>query len=117
MLFHTINIHGKEYKCALNMRALVEAEKRLGENPLDMLMSVTQNALPSFEKLMVLFHESLTKYNHGITMDEVYDIYDEYVEDGRTFADFMAELIEIMKTSGLIGEEKKGKGKIKSEKN
>lgn len=118
MLFHIITIGDTEYKCSLTMKSLVAAEKRLGENPLNMLMGVTGNELPSFEKLMILFHESLQKYQHGLSMDDVYDIYDEYTQSGKTFADFMLDVVEIFKTSGLIKEEKKGKkGKVNSEKN
>jgi hypothetical protein len=84
-------------------------------------MSISGNELPSFEKLMILFHESLQKYQHNITMDDAYDLYDEYVAGGKTFADFMLEIVSIFKTSGVINEEKEKKsgkkGKVNSEKN
>lgn len=119
MLYHVIKIGEREYKCALNMKSLVSAEKRLGENPLNMLMRISGDELPSFESLMILFHESLQKFEHGITMDDTYNIYDEYTAEGNTFADFMLAIVEIFKTSGLIKEEKKTskKGKVNSAKN
>lgn len=118
MLFHIIKIGDKEYKCSLTMKSLVAAEKRIGENPLNMLMAVSDGGLPSFEKMMILFHESLQKYQHSITMDEAYDLYDSYVADGNSFAEFMAELINIFKASGIIQEDKKSKkGKVNNEKN
>ena len=118
MLFHMIKIGENDYKCTLTMKSLVAAEKRIGENPLNMLMTLEGNQLPSFEKLMILFHESLQKYQHSITMDEAYDLYDAYISDGNGFADFMTEIINVFKASGIIQEDKKTKkGKVNNEKN
>ena len=52
-------------------------------------------------------------------MEDVYDIYDSFIEDGNTFVDFIPVIMDIYKTSGLIKEQKKAdkKGKTSTEKN
>ena len=47
-------------------------------------------------------------------MDEVYDIYDSYIEEGNTYVDFIAVILDIFKTSGIIKEEKKTTTKRKN---
>lgn len=107
MLYYNFKIGDNEYKCKLTTKDLVEVERRLKKNPLTVFMSITNNELPKMEDMLTIFHASLQSYNHGISMEEVYDIYDDYVDSGKTFVDFIPEIMEIYKVSGLIKEDKK----------
>lgn len=40
-------------------------------------------------------------------MDDVYDIFDKYIEDGKTIVDFINEIVEIFNVSGLLPKDKK----------
>lgn len=120
MMYTIFTVGDKEYKCKLNTKSLISLEKRLGQNPLNVFMSVSENSLPKLEDMLTIFHESLQALQHGITMDEVYDIYDSYIECGNTFVDFIPVIMDIYKTSGLIKDDKKStskKGKASVEKN
>ena len=105
MLFYEFTVGTKEYKCRLNTRGLIELEKKLGCNPLNIFMSVGDNVLPRLEELIYVLHYSLQPYNHGISLDDTYEIYDHYIEEGKTFMDFIQVIMEIYKVSGLIKEE------------
>ena len=109
MLFHIIKIGDTEYKCKINTNGLVSLERRLKGNPLSIFMTVGDEnfTLPKIEDLLIIFHESLTTYQHGISMDDVYDIFDKYIEDGKTIVDFINEIVEIFNVSGLLPKEKK----------
>jgi len=99
-MFHTITIGGKEYECRLTTKNLLKAEERLGTNPLTLFMTInTTGELPSMKSLLVLFHESLPS---NIKFDEACDLYDKYLEEGHSFVDFINDIVEIMKASGLI---------------
>jgi len=111
MLFTTLKVADTEYKLRLNVRALINLEKRLGKNPLDIFMKVKDSELPKLEDMMIVFHESLQAYQHGKTLDDAYDIYDKYIEDGGTYTDFIPVVMDIYKVSGLFKEEKTAKGK------
>lgn len=119
MLYTNFVVGDKEYKCKLNTKSLVNLEKRLGMNPLNIFMSLGENNLPKLEDMLIILHESLQSLEHGISMDDVYDIYDSYIECGNTFVDFIPVIMDIYKTSGLIKEDKKStkKGKTSTEKN
>ena len=106
MLYYTFSVGAKEYKARLSARAVVDLEKKLGTNPLNIFMEIAQKGqLPSVEVLITMLHASLQQFNHGISMDDTYEIYDEMVDDGKTIMDVVAILLEIFKVSGLIPEE------------
>ena len=109
MLFHIIKIGDTEYKCKINTNGLVSLERRLKGNPLNIFMTIGDEnfTLPKIEDLLIIFHESLTTYQHGISMEDVYDIFDKYIEDGKTIVDFINEIVEIFNVSGLLPKEKK----------
>lgn len=104
MLYTTITIGKKEYKCRLSARALVDCERRLKTNPINVFMGMaTNNEVPSLEAMLIIFHSSLEKYNHGITLDDTYDLYDTYCEEGNDFTGFIQNVIvPIVQGSGLI---------------
>lgn len=93
----------KEYKLRLSTRAIVALEKQLGCNPLSIFGD--GDTLPTITTMVYVLHASLQQLNHGITLNDAYDIFDAYLVDGHTMTDFLPVMIEIYKVSGLIGNE------------
>ena len=93
----------KEYKLRLSTRAIVALEKQLGCNPLSIFGD--GDTLPTITTMVYVLHAALQQLNHGITLNDAYDIFDAYLEDGHTMTDFLPIMIEIYKVSGLIGNE------------
>ena len=103
MLYTTLVISGKEYKLRLNAKSCVALEKRIGSNPLNIFMGVANNVLPSLEVLLICLHQSLTEYQHGITMDDVYDIYDKYcTEENGSMITLIQVLLDVFKNAGFL---------------
>ena len=111
MLYTTINVKDKEYKLRLTARACVDLEKKLGTNPINVFMKIAEsNTLPSMEDIITIFHATLQPLQHNITMNDAYDIFDEYVDDGHNLMDLVPTIIKVFQESGLIpkeGEESK----------
>lgn len=108
MLYTTIIINNKEYKARINAKACVDLEKKLGTNPLNIFINMNEGDtfnLPSLGDMLIILHAALQAYEHKITMDEVYALYDEFVEDGNNLTDLIPIVLEIYKVSGLIPEE------------
>ena len=93
----------KEYKLRLSTRAIIAIEKQLGCNPLSIFGD--GDTLPTITTMVYVLHASLQQLNHGITLNDAYDIFDAYLADGHTMTDFLPVMIEIYKVSGLIGNE------------
>ena len=102
MLYTTLVISGKEYKLRLNAKSCVALEKRIGSNPLNIFMAVADNVLPPLETLLIILHQSLTEYQHGITMDDVYGIYDDYCLDGGNMMSLIQVLLQVFKDAGFL---------------
>lgn len=110
MLYTTIIIKDKEYRARLSGKMCVELEKRLGGNPLNVFTRVAEGSeVPSLTVLLTILHASLQTYEHGISMDDIYDIYDNYIDDGHTMMDLIPLIMDIFKSSGFFVEDKEQK--------
>ena len=110
MLYVDFSAGGKNYKLRLNTRNVVSLEKVLGCNPLAIFGD--GDKIPTLTNMVYILHASLQAYNHGISINDAYNIFDDYLADGNNMTDFIKVIIEIYKVSGLIGNEE-----VKTEKN
>lgn len=100
---------GKEYKLRLNTRNIVSLEKTLGMNPLAIFGN--GETMPTITTLVTILHASLQQYQHNITLDDAYDIFDNYLADGNTMTDFIPVVLDLYRVSGLIRKTENGEGK------
>lgn len=106
MLYVDFTAGGKDYKLRLNTRAVVGLEKQLGMNPLAIFGN--GDSLPTVTTIIQILHASLQQYQHGISFDDVYDIYDAYIADGHVMTDLIPVIVDLYKASGLIKDVNKG---------
>ena len=105
MMYTTLTINNRDYKCRLGAKNCVDLEKKLGTNPLNVFMTIADNSqLPKMETLIYILHASLQQYNHGMSLDDTYNLYDEFVEEGHTIVDLIPIILEIFKVSGFFHE-------------
>ena len=115
MLFTTFTIGEKEYKARLTTKAVIELERKLGTNPVNVLlgMASNENQLPNLETLLMFLHASLKTSIPGLTIDETYGIYDEMIEEGKDISDLINLIVSILQESGLAPSEAKNPKKGK----
>lgn len=108
MMYVDFTAGNNTYKLRLSTRNTVMLEKQLGCNPLAIFGS--GDTIPTVTVMVNVLYASLIQYNHGITLNDAYDIFDDYLADGHSVTDFINVLLEIYKVSGLIKmEEVEGK--------
>lgn len=100
MMYVDFTAGNKDYKLRLNTRNVVMLEKNLGCNPLAIFGN--GDTLPTVTTMVNVLYASLVQYNHGISLNDAYDIFDEYLADGHSATDFINTILEIYKVSGLI---------------
>lgn len=100
MMYVDFSAGNKEYKLRLNTRSVVLLEKQLGCNPLGIFGDGTQ--IPTITAIVAVLHASLQAYHHGISLNDAYDIYDEYLADGHTMTDILPVIVDLYKVSGLL---------------
>ena len=105
MMYTELNAGNKQYKLRLNTRAIVALEKQLGRNPLSIFGNGER--IPTITEMVAILHASLQAYEHGISLLDAQDIFDDYLEDGNTVTDFIPVIIELYKVSGIISNKEK----------
>ena len=100
MMYVDFNAGGKDYKLRLNTRHTITLEKQLGCNPLAIFGD--GDTMPTITTLVQVLYCSLLQLNHNITLEDAYNIFDAYLEDGHSATDFLSVVINIFKVSGLI---------------
>ena len=115
MMYVDFTAGNKDYKLRLNTRQVVALEKQLGCNPIDVLMKFeTTGSLPTSTQMVNILYCALVPLNHGISLDDAFNIFDTYLDDGHAATDFFAVILQIYKVSGLL---RNDDAKDESEKN
>lgn len=102
MMYVDFNAGDKSYKLRLNTRNMMALEKQIGMSPLAIFDGET---LPTITTMVSILWASLQQLNHGISMNDAYDIFDDYLADGHDVMEFYMLIIEIYKVSGLMRDE------------
>lgn len=100
MMYIDFTAGNKDYKLRLNTRSVVVLEKQLGCNPLTIFGD--GDTIPTITTMVAILHASLQQYNHGITLNDAYDIFDKWLDDGHATTDFIPVILEIYQASGII---------------
>ena len=105
----TLKVKNETYQLRLTTKGCVAIESRLGQNPLNIFMQANESKMPRLSDLMIILHECLNTMNHGIKMEDVFKIYDDYCEEGGDFMSLIELLVGVFEDSGFIpkGEESK----------
>jgi hypothetical protein len=90
----------KAYKLRLTTKAVMALESKIGCNP--MMVFGNGNRIPTITEMVHILHNSLTHFNHGITVNDAMDIFDTWLADGHTPTDFISVIVNIYKSSGII---------------
>ena len=100
MNYITFNAGNKEYKLRLNTRNVILLEKQLGCNPLHIFGD--GETVPTITVMVAILHASMQQYNHNISLNDAYDIFDRWIEDGNDSTAFLNIILDIYKASGII---------------
>jgi hypothetical protein len=115
MLYTNFTVKDKEYKARLTTRVLIDLERKMGTNPINILASVGANGevMPKIEPMLDILHASLQAYEHNIKITDVYDLYDSWLEEGKTAVDLVQLIVKICQDSGLIPNEEEIEKNVK----
>ena len=98
-----------EYKLRLTTRQAVAVEEKLGVNLLKVFMPRQDEdfPLPPLKVMLVVIHGALQKFEHGTTLDDVYDMNDDYVDAGGDQTSLLMDvIIPLFENSGFMPKQK-----------
>lgn len=99
-----------EHKLRLTTRQAVAVEEKLGENLLKVFMPQAGDEfpLPPLKVMLIVIHGALQKFEHGVTLDDVYDMHDQYVDEGGDQTSLLTDVvIPLFENSGFMPKDKK----------
>lgn len=102
MNYTELQIGEKTYKLRLPIRAIVNLEKQLGANPIDTFYNIEQGKLPKLTDMAIILQNALNTYQHGITLNDTFDIIEEFVYNGHNVFDLVPIIINVFTDSGFI---------------
>lgn len=103
MMYLDFTAGNKDYKLRLNTRAIVLLEKQLGCNPLAIFMGDgNETTVPTVTAMVTILHAALQQYQHSISLEDTFSIFDTWLEDGHSTTDFLTVILELYKVSGII---------------
>ena len=102
MLYKEFEVGDKALKLRLTSRAVVELEKKLGCNPVDVFMRINEGNLPKQSDVVMVLHAALQALEHGYTEAAAHALYDEYVDEGHNLFDLVPVIMDTFKVSGLL---------------
>lgn len=100
MMYIDFSVGCNNYKLRLNTRAIIALEKQIGCNPLAIFGA--GDTIPTITTMVAILHQSMQQYQHGITMDKAFDIFDEWLGEGNATTDFIPLILEVYRVSGII---------------
>ena len=100
MNYIEFEVGNKVYNLRLSTRNIVLLEKQIGCNPLK-IFGADNESVPTVTVMVTILHAALQQYNHGITLNDAYDIFDKYLEEHST-VDFIPVILDLYKVSGII---------------
>ena len=100
MMYVDFEAGNKSYRLRLATRAIVTLEKSLGCNPLAIFGN--GDTIPTITVMVNILHAALQQYEHGITINDAYNIFDSFLADGNAMTDFIPVILDIYRVSGLI---------------
>lgn len=115
MFYVDFTAANKDYKLRLNTKNIVTLEKQLGCNPIAIFGD--GNRLPTITEMVNILYCSLQQLNHGISLNDAYSIFDDYVTDGHSATDFIPVIMEVYKASGIISGDTESADNEDTEKN
>lgn len=107
MMYVDFNAGNQQYKLRLSIRATVALEKQLGVNPL--MIFEDGEKIPTITTMVSILHASLQQYHHSISLNDAFNIFEAWLNDGNSMVDFLPIIIDIYKVSGIIKDEPAGK--------
>ena len=100
-LFEIWEVNGEEYKLKLKTSSIIALEEKF-KTSLMSLLEVNGNITP-LNIMLQITHYAMKDYNHSIKLNDVYDLFDKYCEEGGSQLGFYQDVfMGIYQVSGFF---------------
>jgi len=121
MLYTIWKVGTKEFRLRLTTMGVMTLEDRLGKNPVDVFVALSDGQLPKIRDIVYILHQSLQPYHSGYSVEKAAELLDTYFEEGHSIYDFMTDqVMKVFQNAGLLNsqvEEESGEEEASASKN
>lgn len=104
MLYTEWIVDNKTYKLRLTTMGVLALEDKLGKNPADIFLALSDGQLPKVRDVVSIIHQSLQANHNGFTLDKTAALLDTYFESGHSVYDLVSnEIMKVFQDAGLLG--------------
>lgn len=96
----------KEYKLRLTMQNIITLEATFNKDFYSIVMEFISGTVP-LESLLQILKQSMMAYGYVSCDNDVYNIYDEYLEEGHSMQDLYILIFKIIEHAGFFDDSKK----------
>ena len=102
----TWNVQDKEFRLRLTTMGVVRLEDKLGRNPADIFLQLSDGQLPKIGDVLTILHQSLQSLHSGYTLEKAAGLLDSYFEEGHSVYEFLTDTVmKVFQSAGLLGTE------------
>lgn len=95
------SIGEEEYKLKLTTAEIARLEQIYGCSLVNLLTN--NDSMPALTVMLDLVHGGLQKYHHGISREDVNELFDKYVDEGGSQTDLLSDVVmELYQVSGFF---------------
>lgn len=94
-----MTVGGEEYKMRLTAGAIMQIEKKLEKPIFKALETIRENMV---ETLTTIIWGAIQPFNQGFSLENAMNLFDEYIDEGKTIEDLMAEINNLFEVSGFF---------------
>ena len=99
--FEIWEVNGEEYKLKLKTSSIIALEEKF-KTSLMSLLEVNGNITP-LNIMLQITHYAMKDYNHSVKLNDVYDLFDKYCEEGGSQLGFYQDVfMGIYQVSGFF---------------
>ena len=102
----TWNVQDKEFRLRLTTMGVVKLEDKLGRNPADIFLQLSDGQLTKIGDVLTILHQSLQSLHSGYTLEKAAGLLDSYFEEGHSVYEFLTDTVmKVFQSAGLLGTE------------
>lgn len=106
MPYVTWNVGSKEFRLRLTTMGVVKLEEKLGRNPADIFLQLSDGQLPKMGDILAILHQSLQSLHSGYTLEKAAGLLDNFFEEGHSVYEFLTDTVmKVFQSAGLLGNE------------
>lgn len=106
-MFYEFTVKDTTYNLRLSMKDVAYLEKLIGINPMTIFgLDVENPVVPTITQMVAVFHASARNYNHGISLDDSFEIFGDWLQEGHSPADFIQVITELFTECGIFAKSK-----------